>query len=62
LLLHRHADARRKKLSASRGHDLPGLIDEPVPNVATVVDDIVEGFEQNSDDFMLSEIARRADN
>src|SRR4030095_6069781 len=31
---------------ASRdGHDLPGLVDECVPSVAAVVDDIVEGFE-----------------
>jgi hypothetical protein len=27
------------------GHDLPRLIDESVPGVAAVVDDIVEGFE-----------------
>src|SRR5262245_9931120 len=31
---------------ASRdAHDLPGLVDECVPSVAAVVDDIVEGFE-----------------
>ena len=29
------------------GHDLPGLIDECVPSVAAVVDDIVEGFENS---------------
>jgi hypothetical protein len=27
------------------GHNLPGLVDECVPTVAAVVDDIVEGFE-----------------
>jgi hypothetical protein len=27
------------------GHDLPRLIDESVPSAATVVDDVVEGFE-----------------
>jgi hypothetical protein len=27
------------------GHDLPGLVDERVPGVAAVIDDIVEGFE-----------------
>jgi hypothetical protein len=31
---------------ASRdGHDFPGLVDECVPSVAAVIDDIVEGFE-----------------
>jgi hypothetical protein len=32
-------------LAARDGHDLPGLIDERVPGVAAVVDDIVGGFE-----------------
>jgi hypothetical protein len=27
------------------GHDFPGLIDEGIPGIAAVVDDIVEGFE-----------------
>ena len=27
------------------GHDFPGLIDEGVPGIATVIDDVVEGFE-----------------
>jgi hypothetical protein len=27
------------------GHDLPGLIEEGIPGVTAVVDDIVEGFE-----------------
>ena len=27
------------------GHDLPRLIDEGVPGIAAVIDDIVEGFE-----------------
>jgi hypothetical protein len=27
------------------GHDLPSLIDERVPSVATVFDDVVERFE-----------------
>jgi hypothetical protein len=26
-------------------HDFPGLVDEPVPGVAAVVDDVVIGFE-----------------
>jgi hypothetical protein len=29
------------------GHDLPRLVDECVPSVAAVVDDIVEGFENS---------------
>ena len=32
-------------IAARDGHDLPGLINERVPGVAAVVDDIVEGFE-----------------
>jgi hypothetical protein len=27
------------------GHDPPGLVDEGVPSIAAVVDDVVEGFE-----------------
>jgi hypothetical protein len=27
--------------------DFPGLIDESVPGVATVIDDVVEGFEDS---------------
>jgi hypothetical protein len=27
------------------GHDFPWLIDEGVPGVAAVIDDVVEGFE-----------------
>ena len=29
------------------GHDLPGLIDQSVPSIAAVIDDIVEGFEDS---------------
>src|SRR5258708_3721448 len=29
----------------SNGHDLPGLVDQGIPGIAAVVDDIVEGFE-----------------
>src|SRR5579863_10626158 len=36
------------------GHDLPGLIDERVPGVAAVVDDIVEGFEDPVGEPVLS--------
>jgi hypothetical protein len=32
-------------ITASYGHDFPGLIDQRVPGVAAVVDDVVEGFE-----------------
>ena len=32
-------------IAAGDRHDLPGLIDERVPGVAAVIDDIVEGFE-----------------
>lgn len=32
-------------LAHSDGHDLPGLVDERIPGVAAVVDDIVVGFE-----------------
>ena len=32
-------------IAVGNGHDLPRLIDEGVPGVAAVVDDVVEGFE-----------------
>jgi hypothetical protein len=32
-------------LSQSDGHDAPRLIDEPIPGEATVIDDVVVGFE-----------------
>jgi len=32
-------------IAAGDGHDFPGLVDERVPGVAAVVDDVVEGFE-----------------
>ena len=32
-------------IAAGNGHDFPGLIDERVPGVAAVIDDVVEGFE-----------------
>jgi hypothetical protein len=32
-------------VAACDGHDFPRLIDEGVPSVAAVIDDIVEGFE-----------------
>jgi hypothetical protein len=31
--------------AACDGHDFPGLIDEGVPGIAAVIDDVVEGFE-----------------
>src|SRR6266704_6304138 len=34
-----------RPIAVSDGHDLPGLIDEGVPGVAAVIDDVVEGFE-----------------
>src|SRR5271156_4615086 len=34
-------------LAQSDGHDPPRLIDELVPSIATVVDDVVEGFEDS---------------
>src|SRR5215831_17731901 len=34
-------------MAARDGHDLPGLIDESVPGMAAVIDDIVEGFENS---------------
>jgi hypothetical protein len=32
-------------IAAGNGHYFPGLVDEGVPGVAAVVDDVVEGFE-----------------
>src|SRR6266699_1733791 len=34
-----------RPIAVSDGHDFPGLIDEGVPGVAAVIDDVVEGFE-----------------
>ena len=34
-----------RPLAQSNGHDAPGLIDELVPSLATVVDEIIVGFE-----------------
>jgi hypothetical protein len=34
-------------VTACDGHDFPGLIDEGVPGVAAVIDDVVEGFEDS---------------
>ena len=36
---------RRLRNRASDGHDFPRLVDERVPGEATVIDDIVEEFE-----------------
>jgi hypothetical protein len=33
-------------VAAGDGHNFPGLIDEGVPGVAAVINDIVVGFEQ----------------
>jgi hypothetical protein len=33
--------------AARDGHDFPWLIDERVPGVAAVIDDVVEGFENS---------------
>jgi hypothetical protein len=32
-------------IATGDGHDFSRLIDEPVPNLAAVIDDLVEGFE-----------------
>src|SRR5258708_39910066 len=37
----------RRPIAAGDGHDFPRLIDERVPSVAAVIDDIVEGFENS---------------
>src|SRR5262245_60105659 len=34
-------------IAARDGHDFPRLIDERVPGVAAVIDDVVEGFENS---------------
>jgi hypothetical protein len=34
-------------ITARDGHDFPWLTDEPVPGVAAVIDDVVEGFENS---------------
>ena len=34
-----------RPFAACDGHDLPGLIDEDIPGVTAVVDDVGEGFE-----------------
>src|SRR6266567_4347635 len=34
-----------RPIAVSDGHDFPGLIDEGVPGVAAVIDDVVERFE-----------------
>src|SRR5262249_18666114 len=34
-------------IAARNGHDFPRLIDERVPSVAAVIDDVVEGFENS---------------
>jgi hypothetical protein len=41
----RLADWNPWALAHADGHDPPGLIDELVPSVATVVDDVVDGIE-----------------
>src|SRR5947209_20293058 len=34
-----------RPIAVGDGHDFPGLIDEGVPGIAAVIDDVVEGFE-----------------
>src|SRR6266567_7665540 len=34
-----------RPIAVGDGHDVPGLIDEGVPGIAAVIDDVVEGFE-----------------
>ena len=34
-----------RPLAQSDGHDAPGLVDELVPSLATMIDEIVVGFE-----------------
>jgi hypothetical protein len=36
------------------GHDLPWLVDESVPGVATVIDNVVEGFEDSIGEPVLA--------
>ena len=33
--------------AVGEGHDFPGLLDQGVPGVAAVIDDVVEGFENS---------------
>jgi hypothetical protein len=40
-----HIEYHARPIAARDGHDLPGLIEERVPGVTAMVDDIVEGFE-----------------
>ena len=42
-------------IAKADGHDPPGLIDEVVPSLAAMVDDIVVGFE----DWFESQLSRR---
>ena len=41
-------------IAARDGHDSPRLIDERVPGVAAVIDDVVEGFENSVRQPILS--------
>ena len=41
-------------VAASDGHDFPGLIDEGIPGVAAVTDNVVEGFEDSVRQPVLS--------
>lgn len=41
-------------VAACDGHDFPGLIDEGVPGIAAVIDDVVEGFEDTVRQPVLS--------
>ena len=41
-------------VAASDGHDFPGLIDEGIPGVAAVIDNVVEGFEDSVRQPVLS--------
>ena len=34
-----------RPVALRNGHDLPRLVDKGVPGIATVIDDVVEGFE-----------------
>jgi hypothetical protein len=34
-------------IAKADGHDPPGLIDEVIPSLAAMVDDVVEGFEDS---------------
>ncbi len=41
-------------VAACDGHDFPGLIDESVPGITAMIDDIVEGFEDTVRQPVLS--------